>query len=558
MNAVQLIQKYEKPILIGVGGLSFTLGLIGYAHLYFYSSLAEDYPGWEWTDVVYSTLGMFVLEAETHKGSLHHSLALEVARFLALIVLAWALLKAALRVFTSNRMEWRVGNLMDHTIIVGRTPLAVQMFKELCALDEDLDLSTVLYITTETDESLNAEVESVDGCYLVGGLHAADTWSRARLEHARRVFVFTDSDAVNEEVGHSILRSLDTSARVRPLELHLAISERLSSHTDAFLAEHRSEQVNIHLLDAHRLAARDLFLTHPPHANRIPGPGERPIHVAVLGFTELAQQIFCHAVRTCHYTDLQRPMLTIIDDEDQRAWTRMRQRVPAMDLAADVCYHRDDPGSLEQADWDRLQQRGAFDAVYVAVRDHTEGLILAERLARFFPRDPDRVHVYLCLDKHTSAPRNSVAHGYATFVSQDACTYDQVARESLDAIAMKIHARYHAKYPGLPPWSHLDESNRNANRDASDHREVVEAILRTGGSTWADAGPGTELEERLSEAEHRRWMASKVMSGFAYGATRDKVKKLHPDLVDYAGLSEDAKEKDRENVRFLATLSSVS
>ena len=101
-------------------------------------------------------------------------------------------------------------------------------------------------------------------------------------------------------------------------------------------------------------------------------------------------------------------------------------------------------------------------------------------------------------------------------------------------------------------------SNRNANRDASDHREVVEAILRTGGSTWADAGPGTELEERLSEAEHRRWMASKVMSGFAYGATRDKVKKLHPDLVDYAGLSEDAKEKDRENVRFLATLSSVS
>ena len=95
MNAVQLIQKYEKPILIGVGGLSFTLGLIGYAHLYFYSSLAEDYPGWEWTDVVYSTLGMFVLEAETHKGSLHHSLALEVARFLALIVLAWALLKAA-------------------------------------------------------------------------------------------------------------------------------------------------------------------------------------------------------------------------------------------------------------------------------------------------------------------------------------------------------------------------------------------------------------------------------------------------------------------------------
>ena len=133
--------------------------------------------------------------------------------------------------------------------------------------------------------------------------------------------------------------------------------------------------------------------------------------MAVLGFTELAQQIFCHAVRTCHYTDLQRPMLSTIDDEDQRAWTRMRQRVPAMDLAADVCYHRDDPGSLEQADWDRLQQRGAFDAVYVAVR--------AIPRASFWPSDLPASFLEIRIgftstsaSISTSAPRNSVAHGY--------------------------------------------------------------------------------------------------------------------------------------------------
>jgi hypothetical protein len=55
--------------------------------------------------------------------------------------------------------------------------------------------------------------------------------------------------------------------------------------------------------------------------------------------------------------------------------------------------------------------------------------------------------------------------------------------------------------------------------------------------------------ERLAEAEHDGWMEQKYRDGWTHSLVRDEMAKKHPCLVQYATLSEEDKEKDRNNVR---------
>jgi len=66
----------------------------------------------------------------------------------------------------------------------------------------------------------------------------------------------------------------------------------------------------------------------------------------------------------------------------------------------------------------------------------------------------------------------------------------------------------------------------------------------------------TEAEiDLLARMEHDRWMEERTADGWKYGERRDDARMLHPDLRDWAYLSDEAKDKDRNAVRALpATL----
>jgi hypothetical protein len=60
--------------------------------------------------------------------------------------------------------------------------------------------------------------------------------------------------------------------------------------------------------------------------------------------------------------------------------------------------------------------------------------------------------------------------------------------------------------------------------------------------------PGDELEQ-LSEAEHERWMRSKLDDGWSYAPKTDYAKKVNQCLLPWEKMPEEEKEKDRELVR---------
>jgi len=55
--------------------------------------------------------------------------------------------------------------------------------------------------------------------------------------------------------------------------------------------------------------------------------------------------------------------------------------------------------------------------------------------------------------------------------------------------------------------------------------------------------------ERLASAEHRRWLASRAVAGWRFGATRSDAERLHPSMVSWPELSEADRDTDRDVIR---------
>lgn len=138
-----------------------------------------------------------------------------------------------------------------------------------------------------------------------------------------------------------------------------------------------------------------------------------------------------------------------------------------------------------------------------------------------------------------------------------------------DILAASMHANYlrNAAANGWPvkpevnkPFDDLSADAREANRAAA--RRIAEVLAVVGvrilpphqaQSEALSEGGLQDLIERnmklLELAEHDGWVRQKVESGWKFAAVRDDAQKLHPCIVPFDELSEDEKEKDRNQVR---------
>jgi RyR domain len=153
-------------------------------------------------------------------------------------------------------------------------------------------------------------------------------------------------------------------------------------------------------------------------------------------------------------------------------------------------------------------------------------------------------------------------------VIPEACVPERI--EAVDEqFARSIHGAYVAQAkargetqetnPSMVPWEKLPADLRQANiAQAADIGAKLAAI----GAVVIPESPAapvfafTDREvEFLSQLEHQRWMRERIDAGWTYGEPRDNKRKIHPDLRDWADLSEEVRDKDRDAIRSLpATL----
>ena len=132
--------------------------------------------------------------------------------------------------------------------------------------------------------------------------------------------------------------------------------------------------------------------------------------------------------------------------------------------------------------------------------------------------------------------------------------------------AKAINLRYAHLYSGIEEtpenaeseWNKLNSFTRYSNISAADFHEICLQMMRRWGCVSAsDLGP--ERLELLAELEHIRWCRFHWLNNWSYGEpvngkAKNTAARTHSNLVPYAALTEEEKEKDRENIRTLLSI----
>ena len=127
----------------------------------------------------------------------------------------------------------------------------------------------------------------------------------------------------------------------------------------------------------------------------------------------------------------------------------------------------------------------------------------------------------------------------------------------LNAAYSKIYPAKKRENTALVAWEGLNEVMKDANRWSADHLSVKLRAIGFDGhdlSIFDKVGADPEFLEKLSEMEHRRWMAERLMDGWSYGPKRDNRKKIHDLLIPYDELTVEEKDKDKDMVQNIKNL----
>jgi hypothetical protein len=200
-----------------------------------------------------------------------------------------------------------------------------------------------------------------------------------------------------------------------------------------------------------------------------------------------------------------------------------------------------------------------FDLAFVACHNDVDTLSLARHLVQQEAVRAGRI--VACLRPSGNVMRllgakQPIAGVAIRDLVELGCRADVLVHGELDRKAKVIHEDYvktqmaagftEATNPVLVGWEDLPESLRQANRAQADHQPIK---LRT-----LTVSRSAATLEALAEAEHRRWMAEKILAGWRYGEQRDNTRKRHPSLKPYGQLSEAEKQKDRDTIQTVGAI----
>jgi hypothetical protein len=493
-------------------GLSVTAALLGYFGFDYYLNERPEFAGAQPFDQVYYTLQLFVLDPTPLDGPPYGPM-LSIAMYLAPLTTVLALLQAVSAVFRARFAAWVLLRKRGHSVVAGAGPAAFVLARRLAATRP-----TVL-----VGSGIGSDVARRHAVRVVNGDPADEATLRAAgVRGAAQVFAMDDSGAVNASVA-LLVRSLNQAG--------VAVYARADE--GELVAALRARRLGVEGHNGYRL---DFFSI---------------------------EDVAAVALLDEHDRDLERTAVVVGSDRFAHAVERdliRRRRAAEMPVAGRVV-RIDDEASADRT----------AGTVYVSATDANDGL---RRGLRLLLAGNDRV--VLCLGQRSGVADaleqrlfDDVQGRLAVFgVLDAACDPARLERGALvEKLARAIHARYLIEYAGDAPfqdshlpWEQLDERFQADNRTQAEHigtkLAAIDAVIVPAASNLPpftlDEGPQGEVD-KLARMEHDRWMAVRRQAGVTYGDERTA--RTHPDMLDWdAGLTENAKEKDRMFVRRLPAL----
>ena len=354
---------------------------------------------------------------------------------------------------------------------------------------------------------------------------------------------------------------------------------------DVRLAEDAAATLNqsrTRVLSTAAVAARALATVHPPFLIAREH-GHARIHALIVGFGQTGQAIARDLMVNCRTTYLGLPRITVIDPQARALEGVLRVRAPEIDDCAESLFIdgeiggravRPDPQTIARD----LAAGGPITVAYVCLTDDVSALSAASMLQSLLRAvDIAQPPIFVRLREAQVLAEGGGGRSLDALTPfgelDTVLTASEFLSDAPDAAARAFCEAYRASLPAAErddptnrsafPWDRLDETWRQANRDAVAHIDAklasagIDPARWQGGSGLPRLAPGERLFhghsdlEALAMLEHERWMAQRRMDGWrrTEAPSKDETRRLHPSLKGYAALTDEVKEYDRVFVR---------
>ena len=275
------------------------------------------------------------------------------------------------------------------------------------------------------------------------------------------------------------------------------------------------------------------------------------LKIVIIGFGKLGEELLTYALQDNLFSPLQKIEYHIFGDTSEFAAIHRQLNK----LEDKVVFHDDN--------WfDNLSLIDAATRVMIIEQDNQTELLSSLLLAS----TQNQIYVFvsdIAGSDLISGQERVTLYPWREIAQEP----EYVLGDNLYEQAKRINLRYSHIYSNTAEteenkeseWQKLSGFLRYSNISTADYHDIQILILQEDGESRDLAGMSQERLELFSELEHMRWCRYYWLNNWTYGdpqngSTKDTEKRIHLDLVQYRDLTEEEKEKDRENIRVLFSL----
>ncbi|WP_157756866.1 RyR domain-containing protein [Plantactinospora sp. KBS50] len=516
-------------------------------------------------DILYYDLQLFVLGSPPLDDGGPFNPALDLARFAAPAVTAYALAEAARALFATELRRWRTRRLRGHVIVCGDGMLSGTLVRRLRADGERVVLIPSEAVAVEPPTGPGTVSSSPD-TRVSGAARDPDALRAAGIARARVLYACTTDSATNTAIALAAARAvrqtpLAVYAHVDDPEFGLALQARV-------LGTVGSGGIQLTFFNVDDLAARRLLAEQPP----VPVPGGPP-RIVLIGASNFGQAVLVELARRWRRSGLrdEAPIrLALVDERATAVAADLAYRYPFLAVS---CRITPVDGGLPE-----LLGHGSFplppDRVYICRDDDEWALKTALLTEQLWHPGPGSIVVRLerlaslreVFDTEPDYLLGGAAGAVRPYgVVQAACDPRLIGEGLVERLGRAIHQAYvldrrrqgdtPATNPALRAWEELPAPTREANREQA--RDIARKLARVGCALYPRVGPSQEYVlaesevELLAQLEHQRWSAVRRSAGWRYAERRDDERRLHPALTDWGRLPDDMRERNYSGIREL-------
>lgn len=537
--------------------VSLVLGWLGFTE---YLKTRPDL-GDGFLDVLYYDLQLFVLDSAPVDHGGPYPVMLEIARFSAPAVAAYALVEAARLLFADQLRRFRIRMSRDHSLICGAGAATEILADRLTTAGE-----RVVTIASVSDEYTGRR-----RMHLSGDPRHPALLRAAGVGRAKALYALSPDSAANAAIALAARRLPRSRADPLAVHVHVENPDLCQGLRARQFGLPQSQSFRLDFFNASEVAAR-VLLEHNPLDT-----GTR--HLLIVGLSPLGRMVLLEVARQWRLLTLDSAAqltLTVVDRGADAAITALRRRYAFLQ-GCRLVIHDTAPEAFDVHTL-ATGPAGIPDRTYFCHPDPDQALHAALTNIDLWSGAPESVVVGVeqqvvygkAFDTVQSPALLDRVSGVLRIygVLDTACDPALIGNDLIEQLARAVHEHYVvarsgqgeriSDNPSMAPWHALPETLRRANRSQAigigTKLEAADCVLAPRVAPHLSFSFTAEEIERLARIEHRRWLEERKADGWTYAPARDDAAKQHPNMVEWQQLNEDERGKDRDAVRALPNI----